>query len=207
MIWRALLVPAAVAFAACSSAVAADTVNSIRQAHGLKPLQQSGAMQTMAQRCASSMAARNSLDHAGFFSERAPAGARAENVAFGCATQSCTIGVWSRSAGHRANMLNRAVRSYLRSGVGCRRRPPLLVHGAGLSGAASPGAANNTGGVAPSQSITSSASVSNVGGTAMPSALAVFKLSTKSNLVGSTTGSSPGLSPLRIRATYTPIWR
>jgi len=112
VIWRALLVPAAVAFAACSSAVAADTVNSIRQAHGLKPLQQSGAMQTMAQRCASSMAARNSLDHAGFFSERAPAGARAENVAFGCATQSCTIGVWSRSAGHRANMLNRAVRSY-----------------------------------------------------------------------------------------------
>ena len=48
-------------------------------------------------------------------------------------------------------------------------------------------------------SITSSAVASSVGGTVRPNALAVFRLMTNSNLVGCTTGRSPGLSPLRIR--------
>jgi len=48
-------------------------------------------------------------------------------------------------------------------------------------------------------SITSSARASSVGGTSRPSALAVFKLMTKSNFVASTTGKSAGLAPLRIR--------
>ena len=48
-------------------------------------------------------------------------------------------------------------------------------------------------------SITSSAVASSVGGTVRPKALAVFRLMTNSNLVGCTTGRSPGLSPLRIR--------
>ena len=51
------------------------------------------------------------------------------------------------------------------------------------------------------QSITSSASASSVFGIAMPSALAVLRLTTSSNLVGCTTGRSVGFSPLRMRPT------
>ena len=103
--------------------VAADTVNSFRQAHGRPSLHSSHTMQALAQHCANSMAARNSLDHAGFFTERGPAGARAENVAMGCATESCTIDMWKRSSGHRANMLRRDVRSYgIASANGGKRR-------------------------------------------------------------------------------------
>ena len=56
-------------------------------------------------------------------------------------------------------------------------------------------------GVAPLQSITSSARASSVGGTVRPSALAVLRFRTSSNLVGCCTGSSPGFSPLRMRST------
>src|SRR5262249_36644390 len=54
---------------------------------------------------------------------------------------------------------------------------------------------------APVHSITWSASASSVGGISRPSALAVLRLSTSSNLVACITGRSPGLSPLRIRPT------
>ena len=47
-------------------------------------------------------------------------------------------------------------------------------------------------------SITSSAAASSLSGTVRPSALAVLRLSTNSNLVDRTTGRSAGLSPLRI---------
>src|SRR5262249_14839052 len=50
-------------------------------------------------------------------------------------------------------------------------------------------------------SITSSARASSVGGTARPSACAVLRLMTSSNLVGCTTGRSAGLVPLRILST------
>jgi uncharacterized protein YkwD len=103
---------AATVVAACGFPALADTVNSFRHAHGLSPLHHSRTMQTMAQRHASSMAARHSLDHAGFFTERGPVGARAENVAWGCATASCAINIWEGSAGHRANMLLSGIRSY-----------------------------------------------------------------------------------------------
>src|SRR5262249_50181015 len=53
----------------------------------------------------------------------------------------------------------------------------------------------------PDHSITSSASASRVGGTSRPSAFAVFRLITSSNLVGRSTGKSEGFSPLRIRPT------
>ncbi len=49
-------------------------------------------------------------------------------------------------------------------------------------------------------SITSSARASSVCGICKSSALAVLALITNSNLVGCCTGSSPGFSPLRIRA-------
>src|SRR5262249_53702127 len=48
-------------------------------------------------------------------------------------------------------------------------------------------------------SITSSARASSCGGTSRPSALAVFRLITSSNLVGCCTGRSAGFAPLRIR--------
>ena len=51
----------------------------------------------------------------------------------------------------------------------------------------------------PPHSITSSARASSVGGISRPSALAVLRLMTSSNLVGCTTGRSAGFSPLRIR--------
>ena len=47
-------------------------------------------------------------------------------------------------------------------------------------------------------SITSSAMESTLGGTSMPSALAVLRLRTNSNLVDCTTGRSVGLVPLRM---------
>src|SRR5262245_48542898 len=50
-------------------------------------------------------------------------------------------------------------------------------------------------------SITSSARASNVGGTVMPSALAVVRLMTRSNLVGCSTGISAGFAPRRILST------
>src|SRR5215472_4482921 len=60
---------------------------------------------------------------------------------------------------------------------------------------------------APNHSITSSARASSDGGTVMPSALAVLRLMTSSNLAGCSTGKSPGFSPLRMRPTYTPACR
>jgi hypothetical protein len=55
--------------------------------------------------------------------------------------------------------------------------------------------------VAKGYSITSSAVASKVGGIEMPSAMAVFILITRSNLVGPWIGSSLGLSPRNIRST------
>src|SRR6266700_1436484 len=48
---------------------------------------------------------------------------------------------------------------------------------------------------------------SSVGGTSMPSALAVDRLMTSSNLVGCWTGKSAGLAPLRILCTYVAVCR
>src|SRR5262249_59187563 len=57
------------------------------------------------------------------------------------------------------------------------------------------------GGHPPHHSITSSAVASSVRGTVRPSALAVLRLMTSSNLVGCWTGSSAGFAPLRILPT------
>ncbi len=51
---------------------------------------------------------------------------------------------------------------------------------------------------APFHSITSSARTSSVGGIVRPRVFAVFALMTSSNLVGCSTGRSPGCSPLKI---------
>jgi hypothetical protein len=56
-------------------------------------------------------------------------------------------------------------------------------------------------------SITSSARASSVGGISRPSALAVIRLMTKSNLVGCSTGRSAGFAPRRILSTYSAARR
>src|SRR5262245_23296452 len=56
-------------------------------------------------------------------------------------------------------------------------------------------------------SITSSARASSVGGTSRPSALAVNKLMTRSNLVGCSTGISAGFAPRRILSTMSATRR
>jgi uncharacterized protein YkwD len=58
------------------------------------------------------MAMRGTMDHSGFYTERGRAGARAENVAAGCASESCAIALWAGSSGHRSNMLLSDVRKY-----------------------------------------------------------------------------------------------
>jgi uncharacterized protein YkwD len=98
--------------AASGSMALAETLNSFRHAHGLPPLHHSGALQAMAQRHARSMAARRSMDHADFYTEHGRSGARAENVAAGCANESCVMSMWADSSGHRANMLLSDVRNY-----------------------------------------------------------------------------------------------
>ena len=55
--------------------------------------------------------------------------------------------------------------------------------------------------LAPPHSITSSARASSIGGTSRPSALAVLRLITSSNLVGCSTGRSAGFAPRRILST------
>ena len=62
-------------------------------------------LSALAQQHAYDMARRNSLDHAGFMKHRGPAGAAAENVAVGCATEECARRLWMRSPHHRANMM------------------------------------------------------------------------------------------------------
>src|SRR5262249_24743431 len=56
-------------------------------------------------------------------------------------------------------------------------------------------------------SITSSARARTDGGTVMPSAFAVLRLTTSSYLVGACTGMSAGFSPLRMRSTYAAAFR
>jgi hypothetical protein len=72
--------------------------------------------------------------------------------------------------------------------------PAMLRDGAGWQPQAA--SANTVG-----HSITSSARCWSWEGTSRPSALAVLRLTTSSNLVGAWTGSSPGFSPLRMRST------
>jgi hypothetical protein len=55
--------------------------------------------------------------------------------------------------------------------------------------------------------MTSSARRSRDGGIVSPSALAVLRLITSSNLVGCSTGRSPGFAPFRILSTYAALRR
>jgi hypothetical protein len=83
------------ALACCGSPAFSETLNSFRHAHGLPALQRNGSLQALAHRHAQSMAMRRTIDHSGFYTERGKAGARAENVAAGCTSESCAIALWA----------------------------------------------------------------------------------------------------------------
>jgi hypothetical protein len=87
-------------------------INSYRAKHGRAALKHDSYLAGIAAAHASDMARRNRLDHAGFHTQRAPMGARAENVSYGCADASCAVLQWSRSARHRAAMLLPDITSY-----------------------------------------------------------------------------------------------
>jgi uncharacterized protein YkwD len=108
---RYILVLAALTLAA-TPASALD-LNSYRAQHGRPALGMSGTLAGLAAEQANSMANRSHLDHAGFRQRFAFSGStHAENVAYGCADEDCVIRMWSRSGGHRANMLRRDVSAY-----------------------------------------------------------------------------------------------
>ena len=109
---QASLMLAIVTCAFPAAAKSSPTVNGLRAAYGLKPLSTDAKMARLARSHAQDMARRESMDHAGFLQQRAPAGARAENVAVGCADNACAIRQWVNSSPHRANMLLANAKSY-----------------------------------------------------------------------------------------------
>src|SRR5262249_34361087 len=74
-----------------------------------------------------------------------------------------------------------------------------------ISNAPSGHAAESQDELAASHSITSLANASSRSGTLRPSAFAVFRLITSSNLIGCWTGRSDALAPLRILSTYDAV--
>ncbi len=134
----------ALSFAALFLALPAHalTLNGFRAQHHLKPLRVSGALAAYARAHAYDMARRGSLDHDGFYAH-AMAGSGsifAENVLWGCASETCAIAKWAASPGHRANMLRGDLDHYGIASVtsGARRywvmelsgegpRPPRLL--------------------------------------------------------------------------------
>jgi uncharacterized protein YkwD len=88
------------------------SLNAFRASNGLGPVSTDARLTSMAQEHAADMARRNSLDHDGFMERRGPAGARAENVSYGCSDTACAIKQWANSAGHRHNMLIAEVNKY-----------------------------------------------------------------------------------------------
>jgi uncharacterized protein YkwD len=83
----------------------ATSLNGFRASHGLGQLRTDATLTSLASAHAADMARRDSLDHDGFMTSRGPRGARAENVAYGCAESACVIQQWVNSSGHRKNML------------------------------------------------------------------------------------------------------
>lgn len=89
-------------------------LNTFRAQHKLPALSYSAALAGAAYAHAHSLARRGKLDHDGF-KQRVGAlvsGMAAENVLWGCDDQACAIRQWSRSAGHRRNMLLKGITAY-----------------------------------------------------------------------------------------------
>jgi hypothetical protein len=94
------------------SAAGAFGLNDLRAAQHRPALRVDHNLSAAAARHAADLARRNHLDHDGFFGDRVRAGARAENVSYGCADQACAIRQWNNSPPHRANMLRADVQTY-----------------------------------------------------------------------------------------------
>jgi hypothetical protein len=92
------------------------------------------ALYALAQRHAYDMARRNSLDHAGFMRHRGPAGAVAENVAVGCATEECARRMWMQSPRHRANMMLDGCQAVASAVSASGRRYWMMEIGGGAGG-------------------------------------------------------------------------
>ena len=104
---------AALLVALATPALALD-LNTFRAQHKLPALSYSAALAGAAYEHAHSLARRGKLDHDGF-KQRVGAlvsGMAAENVSWGCEDQDCAIKQWSRSAGHRRNMLLKGITAY-----------------------------------------------------------------------------------------------
>lgn len=99
---------------AVSLAVPAQAMdlNTYRAKNGRAALRYDAAMAGLAYFHANDLARRGALDHAGFKTQRGPAGATAENVSYGCGDEACAILQWARSGPHRAAMLRRDVSTY-----------------------------------------------------------------------------------------------
>lgn len=98
-------------------------------------------LHALAQQHAYDMARRNSLDHAGFMRHRGPAGAVAENVAVGCATEECARRMWMQSPPHRANMMRGGCQAVASAVSASGRRYWVMeIGGGGGGGGASAGA-------------------------------------------------------------------
>jgi uncharacterized protein YkwD len=87
-------------------------LNSYRAKHGRAALRMDSSLTGLAYAHALDLARRGSLDHTGFLRERAPLGAAAENVSYGCGDEACAILQWARSARHRAAMLRKDLTTY-----------------------------------------------------------------------------------------------
>jgi uncharacterized protein YkwD len=89
-----------------------SSVTAFRVSNGRLPVASDAHLASLAKGHAEDMARRESLDHNGFMETRGPAGARAENVSYGCADSPCAIRQWANSSGHRKNMLLADVTRY-----------------------------------------------------------------------------------------------
>lgn len=107
------LPPTLILLAWWSAAAAAEDINAYRARHGRPPLVHSSALGALAYAQANAIARRGRLDHKDFRARTRHIGTTvAENVLWGCDDEACAIRQWSRSAGHRRNMLRGDVSHY-----------------------------------------------------------------------------------------------
>lgn len=89
-----------------------SSVNDFREKHNLPRVEPCPSLQSMADAHCLSMSLRQTVDHQGFVPDRARRGARVENVAMGHDTETAVTTAWSRSSGHRQNMLKSNLTKY-----------------------------------------------------------------------------------------------
>jgi uncharacterized protein YkwD len=88
-------------------------INSFRAQHRRPALSPSVSLSGLAYQQAHAMAGRSHIDHKDFRQRLGAVGTtHAENVLVGCEDEDCAITHWSRSSGHRANMLRGDVSAY-----------------------------------------------------------------------------------------------